>query len=260
MLRVYRYGIASMVAAVSTVFLSAAVDYVKNSGAGKKAAEGTRTESSDEPSRGITEKKAEVHEVIDESKEKITKLEAVGPALDYFLRDFRDGYVLVENFPPVSMARPTHNRDHLTIISITYFNFPENTRFLSFYIPYLPDDDLREKVIVAISSHYQGGMDEMLRNLPLSAPSPGDQAATQGSSMVFSGRIYIYTDSPLSSILTSKMTLVFAEKGAQVVFRGENYVQYQATMSKLAQSSSAEPQPTPRPSNTPGRTLSQTSP
>jgi len=125
--------------------------------------------------------------------------------------------------------------DDAKTISVQYsinVELAQRTKFLAFYIP---RQEHTAEICQYLSNQYNFVLDKAPQLL-IEQKVPGESSVTSTKEAVFSKRIFIYNETYLSEAQTVKLTEIYRNLGASVIFRGIDYLankKLEATVKKL---------------------------
>jgi hypothetical protein len=160
----------------------------------------------------------------DESKQqkKSVKSKSKKTLNDYFKSDFSNIFKI--NQPRFATIQNTKNKEKITIDfeSQLYCNFDAQTVFLGFYIPSSP---LTYELCIFLAQEYKNILVKLqTKSLEIESSYPGDKHSTELKNLNFSGRIFIYHESPLFSSKIEKLTALYKSNNLSPQFRDITYV------------------------------------
>jgi hypothetical protein len=141
-----------------------------------------------------------------------------------FKNDFGD---LLSGQREFSLTVKDNTKDINTTIKIPikmFEDFRSNTEFISVFIPQFSDTRLGDKigqVIRAIGDEVPA-IRQIFRGVVVGQKVPGG-GYTESTTLVFSGRVFIYTMNPLSAVQIGDLVKWYAEKGMDLEIRGTDY-------------------------------------
>ncbi len=139
-----------------------------------------------------------------------------------------------------------------------YGDFQAKSLFMSFYAP---ASDHAFELISWFSNAYKDYLYDAKRNIHVWTASPSTQTQSISDDLVFTKKVYMYHENILSTAQMRTLADLYAREGAEVEFRGFNYMDYRkklgpslsATFDKAPQVADGPPTPwppfTPDPAN-----------
>jgi hypothetical protein len=104
------------------------------------------------------------------------------------------------------------------IVARLHWDFPANAKYVSFYIPAMPDVPCPEELAL-------NGLDALLKvpgaEIEVSMGFAGERM--NGMDLVFSGRVYFYSERAISPECQSRIIEKGKERGLSIIFRGLGY-------------------------------------
>ena len=100
-------------------------------------------------------------------------------------------------------------------------DFSSRTKYLAFYVADSPDAFDRCKILAA---NLQLPFEAIDKSVYMAMTDAGGTSITESKDLVFTGRVYIYYESPFSLNQLAILESIFAEKKAAVEFRGQAYL------------------------------------
>ncbi len=134
--------------------------------------------------------------------------------LDYFNNDFR-------SLPKASEDRiiTLRNKESITIKSTAWLDFESQTVFIGFYIPDTPH---AYSICTYLASNYKTALD--LRRSVLIEQSGGGMQPVNSNELQFSGRVFLYHETPLLEEQRHQLVNLYKSKGLAPQFRDYQYV------------------------------------
>jgi len=137
--------------------------------------------------------------------------------------------LFITDFPNLLKARQDNfslksNADGTTVVirRQVYMDFGAKAQFVGFYIPYLPAQD--QNKVLAIALALVDAVQPTVETLDRNVTSGGDAGGVvSAKDLVFSGRVFLYHEQPLSNLAKAKIIEAYEAKHYDVSLRGLDY-------------------------------------
>jgi hypothetical protein len=100
-------------------------------------------------------------------------------------------------------------------------HYESNTEFIGFYVPATPD---ALRLIEWLSTGFRAEYEKLRRGIKVAAKSPGDLTHSLSETLAFTGRVYIYHESPITLRQAADLVDLYRAHGLHLVLRGSDYV------------------------------------
>ncbi len=152
-----------------------------------------------------------------DEKVKTPPLDKPKTLLEYFKSDFPNCMKTSNQF-----TISGKNSKSVDVLWHVCRDFSAGTEFVSFYVPRHDDNDAFE-TCVALSDSPKLAIDHVNKNITMVVKAPGDATHTDGKTLTFSGRVYIYHEDLLTLEQLGSLETLYKNKGLAIQFRGINY-------------------------------------
>jgi hypothetical protein len=134
--------------------------------------------------------------------------------LELYITDFPDYYCLRTNLDETDTTN-----GHLKMVAAKCRNYDVNSYL---YTVFIPDVPLALPFCATLPNQFQRIADQ-LSNPTLKLRVPGDSSSTPDADLIFTGRVYIYTESDFSPAEIGNLYKLYRNKNLFVQFRGFEY-------------------------------------
>lgn len=135
--------------------------------------------------------------------------------LELYITDFPDYYCLRTNLDEANTSG-----SHLKIIAAKCRNYYVNAYFYTIFIPDVP---LAFSFAAALPNQFQRVIANQLSNPIQKLRVPGDLSSTPDADLIFTGRVYIYTESDFNPAEIGDLYKLYRNTNLFVQFRGFGY-------------------------------------
>jgi len=106
-----------------------------------------------------------------------------------------------------------------------YQDFDSHTDFASVFVPSFKDAqlaDMTQEILTSLSDQIKPNRELLRSSVGVGLKAPGS-AYTEGKDLVFSGRVFIFTQNNLTPIQVGELTKIYKEKKMFLEIRGNDY-------------------------------------
>jgi hypothetical protein len=166
-----------------------------------------------------------------------------------FLDDFQTGSYKMILSRSTPLYKEGRNIGEFPFEMGFYGDFQAKSLFMSFYAP---GSARAFELISWFSNAYKDYLYDATKNIHIWSASPGTQNPLLSGDLLFTKKIYVYYENIMTSEQLRVLTDLFAKEGAEVEFRGFNYMEYRkkagpalsASLGKMTETpSTANPTP-----------------
>lgn len=122
-----------------------------------------------------------------------------------------------------------------TPLHVSYFviqKMDSNSKYLQFFVPYTRDI---YNVCVDLSKYYPQALQEAGKLGIAGRGQVGDSALNRSKDLIFTGRIFVYSEADLGSEQLGKLTALYRANGLELQFRSSDYLENQKLRKRLNQ-------------------------
>src|SRR5271165_644603 len=112
---------------------------------------------------------------------------------------------------------------HLTILVTKYYEFTANSYYYSMYIP---RSQYTYDLCTDLATNFSKRVSERFSWLQTSSRIPGDSSTMEESEMVFTGRVYLYTQDDLPPDKIGELYKVYKQHNFYLQYKGMEYLSH----------------------------------
>jgi hypothetical protein len=146
---------------------------------------------------------------------------------DAFLLDYTKTLLSSSTNRSVTVNLPNGDKATVPLMMRVYYDFAAGSKFISVYVP---STIAIRQVCFAIANSAVETMNAQDAATPVSGEHAGEM--TSSTQLKFSGRIYVYHESPILRSDRDELSSYFRQKDLDIIFRGESYLRDTAPAGK----------------------------